>query len=120
MFEDRFVPLVKSRTKRQTFRVGKKRRIQAGMIADCRRWKGLAYRSKQESICEGKIASVRGMYLDWGVMVIWDGFDTIETAAEEVAKNDGFSSFREMLIWVEKTHGLPCSGRLITWEFSAP
>lgn len=36
--------------------------------------------------------------------------------SKSIAKKDGFKDFAEMAAWFDKTHGLPFSGVLISWD----
>jgi hypothetical protein len=120
MFQDRFAPKVESGEKRHTIRPPRKHPIKAGDILYLKAWTGLPYRSKTRAlrkpvICllvrkvsigiDGKSRS----YLALGGRRLSRG------AWDDMARLDGFSGYREMLIWFIKTHGLPFEGVLYEW-----
>jgi hypothetical protein len=49
-----------------------------------------------------------------GILTL-DGACINKNDQERIALADGFSSFKEMLAWFKKTHGLPFYGQLIKW-----
>lgn len=118
MFKPRFADLVKNGSKKQTIRPGMKRRIETGMIADCREWDGKPYRSKQIKLREGIIFHVRdvmicneNIYLKGS-----DGFyPCSDLTTHDLSRSDGFYSWSDMRDWFQQTHGLPFIGRMVLW-----
>jgi len=44
-----------------------------------------------------------------------DDYQLTPLECQELAQRDGFDSFSELLIWFDKTHGLPFTGQLVGW-----
>lgn len=117
MFKPRFAPLVKAGTKKQTIRPLGKRKVEPGMIADCREWIGKPYRSKQRSLRESKILEVAEVEIRKdGIHAEQEFLQELYSSVGQFARADGFSTWSEMRDWFEKEHGLPFKGRMILWE----
>jgi hypothetical protein len=120
MFQDRFVDKVRSGAKTTTIRTSDWH-IKPGTVLSLRRWTGKPYRSKQEILREAVCVSVEGIHISkigCAVETIpgYSGGFTERGHENDIAKQDGFASFPDMVDWFEKNHGLPFDGYLIRWE----
>ena len=109
MFQDRFAFKVRDGTKRHTIR--KAARCKSGDMLSLRRWTGRPYRSKQEVLRTQTCMSVEP------VRITRDGvrINGLRVDADQIARDDGFVDFGEMVLWFGITHGLPFDGFLIRW-----
>lgn len=113
MFQSRFASKVKDGSKPHTIRLPRKRPIKVGEKLSLREWIGKPYRSKQRVLREAICRSVAEFHIsETGAShMIGAPFNF-----EELARNDGFRSYNEMIEWFKSTHGLPFDGVLIGWE----
>ncbi len=133
-FQKRFAPLVESGEKRQTIR--KYRKDGRDPTPGCKLYLFTGMRTKacRPLIVHRTVESLRRMAAQFGVFgnaVECKAVSPIEIeggggplvgavrggfcSCDRFARIDGFSNFREMINWFEKTHGLPFEGLLIRW-----
>jgi hypothetical protein len=110
LFNDWFADMVRDGRKRQTIR--QVARFQIGDALSLRRWTGAPYRSKQEVLLETVCTGL------WSVHIHPDRalIDNCFASRTALALSDGFLSYAEMLLWFDKTHGLPFNGVIIGWN----
>ena len=96
MFQDQFAERVRCGSKRQTIRSSA--RCAPGDVLSLRKWKGQAYRSKQELLRGATCAWVRGVTI-FGGLISLDGDVLDLAAADQFARADGFGSAGELLGW---------------------
>lgn len=117
MFKPQFAALVESGRKCQTVRPTPKRMPKPGDTISLRAWSGAPYRSKQKILREAVIVSVRkvrfaGYFFDGGPR---DALGN-EISLNAFAKSDGFGSWKDLVEWFMKNHGLPFEGIVIHWQ----
>ena len=100
MFRRRFVPLIESGDKCQTYRPPRKRRIVPGDRLSLRCWEGVAYRSKHREIMEVECTSVEPVTI------------TVGSITYAMAVLDGFTTRNDMIDYFD----LPFEGILIRWR----
>lgn len=111
-YQKRFAELVETGQKLQTVRKNRTRPIRVGDPL----FHHVGLRTKNcrklgESICTGvKKVSIN----EHGRLVI-DGGIVAENGRERFARADGFGGWEEMLLWIQRTHGLPFYGQVILW-----
>jgi len=119
MFQNRFAELVRVGAKRQTIRKRRKRRIHPKDDLSLRRWTGLPYRSKQETLRLTQCSSVHPIRMsvfrgELRVRVNDRRLDEVQVVA--LAQADGFKTTAEMKEWFETNHSFPFDGDLICWN----
>lgn len=117
MFQPQFAEKVRDGRKPHTIRI--KARCKAGDVLSLRRWIGLPYRSKQETIRTATCLCVESVSIGHGASgdaLSIAGVECDTSARDALARADGFECFTDMLDWFRKTHGLPFSGELIKWS----
>lgn len=116
-FKERFIPMLKDGSKRQTIR---NRRRKGGAKVGDTIYLYFGMRTKWctkigEGICtrieQIKIQQVRGT-----VIVLVNGGKLSETGRERLAMADGFESWEVMRRWWLQNNGLPFEGDIIYWE----
>jgi hypothetical protein len=113
MFQDQFAEQVRCGSKRQTIRSSA--RCAPGDVLSLRKWKGQAYRSRQELLRGATCAWVRGVTIFDGCISL-DGDILDLAAADQFARADGFGSAGELLAWFNETYGAePFYGIVIGW-----
>lgn len=119
MFAPRFAPLVEAGAKGTTIRPKSKRKIKVGDVLDLRAWLGKPYRSNQRRLREAYCTIVTPVSIRFSRGSFFVRVAKRLLAPAEVvtlAQRDGFKDGIELLLWFEKTHGLPFSGVLIEWK----
>ena len=97
-----------------------------GDTIDCRMWSGLPYRSKQVKIAEFMIRGVYPVEICLGGMVYENREKALQRTYDisirkdlrilnQVAKGDGFESWRELTSWFSGRYQLPFRGIWIYW-----
>ena len=116
MFKERFAPIVKSGSKRQTIRCAA--RCKVGDTLSLRCWTGLPYRSKQEILREETCSDVVPVVISRaGIQFNFPSCGLADAQPSDAMANaDGFVDWEDMVTWFEKTHKLPFHGDLIRWE----
>lgn len=112
MFKPEFAELVRNGKKLQTIRPTPKRMPKVGDMVSLRCWKDKPYRSKHQWLGLGEIIEVSRVDIT-ASGVILNGF---VASGDEIARDDGFSDFSEMLKWFEREHGLPFQGIMLRWR----
>lgn len=124
MFQPQFAEAVRERKKRQTIRPAPKRMPRKGDILAARRWTGLPYRSRQETLVEATIVHVEPVGIERGHLMLGDGeafreywlaYPTSRLMMDEFARWDGFHCWDALELWFLRTHDLPFSGIVISW-----
>lgn len=119
-FKSRWADDVAEGRKRGTIRAdGKRRHARPGEALQL--YTGMRTRAcrklvEPDPICRDSIP----VRLDRGlserrIVVTYAGQEMEREALEALARGDGFATAAEMLDWFVATHGLPFSGRHITW-----
>lgn len=109
-FMRQFAPAVASGLKRQTMRPESKRHARPGQLVQL--YTGLRTRgSRLLGLGECEV-SVPVTITDDAVLVPGESI----TDLDAFARADGFTDFPDMKAWFAEKHGLPFSGRLITWK----
>jgi hypothetical protein len=111
MFKSRFAPLVEDYKKRQTIRPVPKRMPKVGEEISLREWTGNPYRSPQRILRESRITHVSNCEITKACVRV----NGCRVPSDHFAQADGFTSFSDMCLWFEETHGLPFEGILIEW-----
>jgi hypothetical protein len=121
LFQPQFADQVEARIKRQTIR--QRARCKAGDELSLRKWSGLPYRSKQQTL--GASVTCQSVQAVTISTAPWDRSDhhrlqvevdgQIIPDADAFARADGFPSAALMHEWFDRTHGLPFNGEMITW-----
>ena len=118
-FRKQFADLVKAGQKKQTIRAMRKRRFVEGDILQL--YTGMRTRNCTKLIspdpicCEALTIKILGAF---GPVHLKQGSEWVvlsPSESEKLAKDDGFRSLVDMLIFFEETHGFPFVGQLIKW-----
>ena len=75
-------------------------------------WTGVPYRSPMGILGTAVVTLVEDILIDEDGPAFPDGV----TCATELAEQEGFCSWADMLAWFDKTYGLPYTGVLTRWE----
>lgn len=111
-FKERFVPLIKAGTKRQTIRAKRKRPAKPGDQV----YLYYGMRTKWcTKIGEGVCRAVDNITIKRNGLVFVNNKLLKNWDKEILAKADGFKDFAEMLSWWKQTHALPFNGDIIYW-----
>ena len=114
MFQDQFVPKVRSGAKTHTIRLNA--RCSPGDNLSLRRWTGKPYRSKHEIIREVVCKSVEGIWINSYRQTVEVRSRRLDDGEVELlAKSDGFVDAKAMYIWFCKTHSSDFYGDLVRW-----
>ena len=112
-YQKRFAELVETGQKLQTIRGKRMRPIKKGdplfhhtglRTKNCRKL--------GESICSG----TADVCIDGRGQLWIQGEVVMGESREAFAKADGFKGWEEMLLWMQRTHGLPFLGQVIMWS----
>lgn len=125
-FEPRFEASIRAGEKVGTMRPTPKRMPTVGDQIDCRMWTGLPYRSPQAKISTFMITGVYPVVIsDEGMTVVLphkrmekrldQAKPKHRLALDQIAKGDGFESWKEMLGWFSDRYDLPFRGLWIYW-----
>lgn len=100
--------------------IRKNARCKPGDLLSIRKWAGKPYRSKHVIIKEINCQSVHNVRISDIAITVYPDDERIiipmgNIDSSRFAKMEGFSSSHEMILFFEKTHGLPVSGDLIYW-----
>lgn len=113
-FHKQFAADVESGKKRQTIRARRKDGIrpQVGQTA-------FLYTGTRTKACrklgEYPIKAVRLVFISEFGALGKEGLFDANKSLDEFAHDDGFESWKAMVDWFKKTHGLPFEGDLIKW-----
>lgn len=116
MFQRRFAADVAAGRKRQTVRPKPKVLPRAGDWLEGREWVGRPYWSKQRKLVEGAIDCVVPVVIERRRVSVAGQMFAGEQDLERFARDDGFTSWSELVAWFEHEHGLPFRGILIGWD----
>lgn len=115
-FQARFGDLVEQGRKRQTIRAERKRpHARPGDALQL--YTGMRTRHCRK-LLEARCTAVTGVEINRdsrGPVLRLDGEAINRVGAENLARNDGFSSLDDMVDWFEQHHGLPFRGVCIQW-----
>jgi len=112
-FQKQFAEKVRSGKKLQTIRAFRKRPFEVGD-------KLYLYTGLRTKICkklgEALCSDVANIDIIDCETIKIDGSELSKSLRDEMAVNDGFKDFQQMVEWFNETHGLPFVGQLIKWD----
>ena len=111
-FQKQFVNKILNGEKKQTIRAKRKRPFVRGDIL----YLYTGMRTKNcDKIGESFCIDIADVEIIDKEKIKIDGMELNRFLRDELASNDGFKNYYEMVEWFEKTHGLPFKGQLIKW-----
>lgn len=128
LFQNQFEEAIRLGSKWQTCRLHRrdgKARARVGEHVSLRVWTGAPYRSKQREIAKALVTVVEAVAIfengvsfgDGTPRAWWVGVGSRnERYLDYFAKRDGFTDFKALVAWFEKSHGLPFEGSCIEWR----